>query len=196
MAHHMRGRKTLTIRKIYLLLATWMSPVFSFHHTRPQVLTCPSSFIGRSSLTQRYAFSWFNKDSSTTDGEEDPDGASTDSQLSKNLSEASSIMESFKTSQRIGERSGAALQELSYTMVEGIAADGNIKVTFNGQQIPVGVDIDETYLADIVSKEGKEGIDKLCTELTYAMQDAHYKSGIQVEEKMKAVYTDLEFDTD
>lgn len=182
--------------KIFLLLAAWTTPASSFHHTRPQALTVPRSLMGRSSLTQRYAFSWFNKDSSSTDGDDDSDSASTDSRLSKNLSEASGIMESFKTSQRIGERSGAALQELSYTMVEGIAADGNVKVTFNGQQIPVGVEIDETYWADIVSKEGKEGIDKLCTELTFAMQDAHYKSGIQVEEKMKAVYTDLEFETD
>jgi DNA-binding protein YbaB len=91
-------------------------------------------------------------------------------------------MESFKTSQRIGERSGSVLQELSYTFVEGTAADGKVGVTFNGQQIPVGVTIDETYL------QGIKDVDELCLALTKAMQDAHYKSGIRVEEKMKSLY--------
>ena len=179
--------KMMMMMMIYLVLAALISPTVSFPHTHPIRISGPTSFVGRS--TQRHAFSWFNKDDENSDDQ----GSDVDSQLSENLSQASNIMESFKTSQRIGERSGAAMQELSYTLVEGISADGNIKVTFNGQQIPVGVEIDESYLAE-TSTKGKEGIDAFCTALTYAMQDAHYKSGIQVEEKMKSVYTDLEFD--
>jgi len=105
-------------------------------------------------------------------------------------------MESFKTSQRIGERTGSALQDLSNTFVEGTAADGKVKVSFNGQQIPVGVEIDETYLKSIVSEKGQEGVDELCSALTKAMREAHMKSASKVEDKMKSLYSDLGFESE
>ena len=174
---------------------------FSFPHAvqvraRTRTRTCP-----RRPSSQRFAFAWFNsngkdskdsKDSNSPDNSPDHDSAETTSLLS----DASTIMESFKTSQRLGERTGEVLQELSYTFVEGSSAEGKVKVTFNGQQIPIGVKVDETYLEDLVSNRGKDGIEEFCSALTNAMQDAHYKSGIKVEEKMKSLYSDLDFESE
>jgi len=131
-------------------------------------------------------------------------------------------MEGFKTSQRIGERTGLALQDLSNTYVEGTAADGKVKVSFTGQQVPVGVQvrtycwslqifesllfflrmrfahphkykkIDETYLHDIIG--GSEGVHELCSALTEAMREAQSKSASKVEDKLKSLYTDLGFE--
>ena len=179
---------------IHLTLFVWISVVFSFPHTHPMRTAGPVSSLDKSPLLRQFAFAWF-KDSPADKNDEEPD-CSANSQLSENLADASNVMESFKTSKLIGERSGAALQELSYTFVEGKSTDGKVKVTFNGQQIPVGVEIDEIYLEGIVSENGKEGVDDLCSALTYAMKDAHYKSGVKVEEKMNSVYTDLEFDSE
>jgi DNA-binding protein YbaB len=176
--------------KIPLIVVVLISVVFSLPHVHHRRTTGPSRPTARSSSSQRFSFSWF-KDSLADKNDNDPA-----SPAEIHLSDATNIMESFKTSQRIGEQTGKALHELSYTFVEGIAADGKVKVTFNGQQIPIGVEVDESYLEDIVSKSGKEGVDELCLALTNAMQEAHYKSGIKVEEKMKSVYSDLEFESE
>lgn len=120
-------------------------------------------------------------------------------------------MASFKSSQRVGERTSAALQELSNILVEGTSADGKVKVTFNGQQVPVGVQIDETYLRGLLAKRAgmgnrsssssssninsKEGVDQLCTALTEAMKEAQAKSAAKVDDKLKSLYSDLGFDS-
>jgi DNA-binding protein YbaB len=179
---------------ISLIVVVWISVAFSFplvHHRRT---AGASRFTARSPSSQRFAFSWF-KDSPEADKSDNDLASHTDTHLSENLSDATNAIERSKTSRRIGEQTGKALHELSYTFVEGIAADGKVKVTFNGQQIPIGVEVDESYLNDMVSERGKDGVDELCLALTNAMQEAHYKSGIKVEEKMKSVYSDLEFGT-
>lgn len=116
-------------------------------------------------------------------------------------------MASFKSSQRVGERTGTALQELSNILVEGTAADGKVKVTFNGQQVPVGVQIDETYLRGLLAKRpglgnssssnnsSKEGVDQLCAAITEAMKEAQTKSAAKVDDKLKSLYSDLGFDS-
>ena len=171
---------------LFYILSIVSSIVSSFPHchytslARPQTTTTTTT-----TTTQTFAFSWFKDDGKNDEVR---------SQLSENLADASNVIESFKTSQRIGEQSGAALQELASTFVEGTSVDGTVKVTFNGQQMPVGVEIDESYLKSIVSEEGTDGIDKLCSALTDAMQSAHYLSGIQLEEKMQSVYSNLGLD--
>ena len=52
----------------------------------------------------------------------------------------------------------------------------------------MGVQVDETYLKEVASKSSKEGVEELCLALITAMQDAHYKSGTKLEEKMKSFY--------
>ena len=100
-------------------------------------------------------------------------------------------MKSFKSSQRIGDRTSAILQDLSNILVEGSAADGKVKVTCNGQQRPLGVQIDEAYFQSL--QNNKEGSEELSAALTKAMQEAHYKSTERMEEKMKSFYADLGF---
>ena len=93
-------------------------------------------------------------------------------------------MDSFKKAQKAGKMTEAIVQELSAAVVEGVAADGKVKVYFDGQQRPKGVDIDESYLSEISGRD-------LCAALTAAMQDAHSSSREKMDEKMKAFYAEL-----
>jgi DNA-binding protein YbaB len=68
-------------------------------------------------------------------------------------------MSRFKTSQRVGERTTAMLQDLSNMSVEGIAANGKVKVTFNGQQKPMAVQIDDDYLQSLLAELVVEDVD-------------------------------------
>jgi DNA-binding protein YbaB len=164
------------------------------------------------SASQLSAFLWFGgNDEKKGEGDGNLMAVSSSSALtgkdSSTLRGVSNIvdsMASFKASQRVGERTGAALQELSSILVEGTAADGKIKVTFNGQQMPVGVQIDETYLKGLLarrpgvgssSNNNKEGIDQLCAALTEAMKEAQAKSAAKVDDKLKSLYSDLGFDS-
>ena len=189
------GKSIKRMVTISLILSLWIPSASSFPHPIYRRSTGTMASFAPSRLSQRYAFSWF-KDSQDDKKDEEVDTDDANSQLSENIADTSRVIESFKSSQRIGEESGAALQELSATFVEGTSGDGNVKVTFNGQQMPVGVEIDESYLKSIAAEEGKDGVDKLCAALTDAMQSAHYLSGIQLEEKMQSVYSDLGFDSE
>ena len=105
-------------------------------------------------------------------------------------------MKSFQLSQRVARSAAATLDDLSNTFVEGIAADGKIKVTFNGQSVPVGVQIDENYFKSIVKdgSGGSGGLAKLSSELTKAMKDANIKAASKLDDKMKSLYNDFGFD--
>ena len=116
---------------------------------------------------------------------------------STSLRRVSNIMDnmsSFKSSKRIGERAAAILQDLSNTVIEGSAADGKVKVSYSGQQLPVGIQIDEQYLQFLTSKDTGAAQKELEIQITKAMKDAHRKSGLKLEEKMKSLYTDLKLD--
>ena len=93
-------------------------------------------------------------------------------------------MENFKTAQQVGKMTNALVQELAATTVEGVAVDGKVKVVFDGQQRPLGVQIDETYLANVEASD-------LSVALTTAMKDAYRKSAERMDEKMKSFYVDL-----
>jgi len=144
----------------------------------------------RATATRLSVFGWWqNSDDESTEAE------SKDKAISANLSGVAGIMSSmnsFKTSQRVSDRTNAVLQDLANTMVEGTAADGKVKVTYNGQQRPMGVQIDEGYFQSLGRKSGAG---ELNTALKEAMQEAHKKSGLKMEEKLKALYAELGFDT-
>lgn len=93
-------------------------------------------------------------------------------------------MENFKTAQQVGKMTNALVQDLQKETFEGVAADGKVKVLFDGQQRPVGVQIDESYLS------GVDG-SVLSAALTTAMKDAYQKSSEKMDEKMKSFYVDL-----
>jgi len=173
------------LRIVVICIALLSLPAFSFPVHRPVHRRQPT----RSFTTSRSAFRWWFSDSPEDDTENDDLASnSTEIRLSEDVADVANVMEGLKRSQRVGERAEKVLQELSSTIVQGTGADGNVKVTYNGQQIPVGVQVDETYLKEVASKSSKEGVEELCLALITAMQDAHYKSGTKLEEKMKSFY--------
>ena len=139
-----------------------------------------------------FAFPWFGG------GDEDKKNQdeSSDEVLGVHLEGVANIVDSmvsFKTSQRVGERSSAVLQDLKNVLVEGASKDGKVKVTYNGQQKPIGVQIEEAYFQSL--KSNKDGADELSDALSKAMQEAHSKSAAKMEEKLKSLYSDLGFET-
>ena len=93
-------------------------------------------------------------------------------------------MENFKQSQDLGKKTGQLMQELSSMQVEGVAAKGKIKVFVDGQQQPVGIEIDDDYF-------NQEGVENFSEELLLAMQDAHKKSMLVQQDKMQSLYSEL-----
>lgn len=93
-------------------------------------------------------------------------------------------MENFKTAQQVGKMTNSLVQDLQKETYEGVAMEGKVKVVFDGQQRPIGVQIDEAYLAGADASE-------LNSALTSAMKDAYQKSSEKMDEKMKSFYIDL-----
>lgn len=93
-------------------------------------------------------------------------------------------LENFKTAQQVGKMTNSLVQELASTTVEGTAVEGKVKVVFDGQQKPMGVEIDDAYLKEVDSFG-------LSAALTEAMKDAYEKSAEKMDEKMKSFYVDL-----
>jgi len=102
----------------------------------------------------------------------------------RNVGEVMDSMDNFKKSGKIAKMTDSLVQELSTISIEGSAADGKVKVFFDGQQRPMNVEIDDSYL-------GKVTADDLNAALTSAMQDAHQKSAQKMEEKMKPFFAEL-----
>lgn len=93
-------------------------------------------------------------------------------------------MENFKQSQELGKKTSALLQDLASVSVEGVAAKGKVKVFFDAQQRPTGVEIDEEYLR-------KVGVEDLNESLLQAMLDARGKSIQTMQDKMQSLYSDI-----
>jgi DNA-binding protein YbaB len=144
----------------------------------------------RPSQTNPSALRGFNIGGWFSGKSEEKNGYNGEGQLG-NLEGVPSIMDSmdnFKRSQRVGKMTASLMQELASTSVEGVAADGKVKVTFDCQQRPTGVNIDETYFesADVLD------VNNACTS---AMKEAHSKSVERMEEKMKSFYSELGLDS-
>lgn len=108
----------------------------------------------------------------------------------ENLGGVASIVDSMgdlKTAQRVGQLTDALVKELSTTVVEGSAMDGKVKVTFDCQQKPVGVTIEES----LMTEGGGMDATALSNAVATAMQDAHTKSIERMDEKMKSLYAEL-----
>ena len=100
------------------------------------------------------------------------------------MGETANIMENFKQNQELGKKTNALLQDLQSFSVDGVAATGKIKVLFDAQQRPIGVDIDEDYLRNV-------NVDDLNENLLVALQDGHKKSMQIMQEKMFSLYDDF-----
>jgi DNA-binding YbaB/EbfC family protein len=129
---------------------------------------------------------WFGKDGDKVGTSDKKKVGATDrkGEVLGGVSQVMDSMEAFKKGQQVGTLTSNLLQELGGTNVEGNAADGKVRVFFDGQQRPKRVQIDETYVRDV-------DIDDLNSALAVAMQDAYKKSREKMEEKMKELYGEL-----
>mmetsp|Transcript_29392 Transcript_29392/g.44862 ORF Transcript_29392/g.44862 Transcript_29392/m.44862 type:complete len:184 (-) Transcript_29392:212-763(-) len=126
-------------------------------------------------------FLWFgNKDEKESKMEKKNDPA----KQSTKMGTTATTMENFKQSQEVGRKTSALLVDLSSTTVEGSAAKGKIKVLVDGQQKPLGVEIDDDYFDTV-------GVEDLTEKLATAMQDAHDKSTKLMQEKMESLYAEI-----
>jgi len=95
-------------------------------------------------------------------------------------------MQNFKKTQRVAKLTSSLLQDLGSMTVEGSAADGKVRVSFDCQQRPVRVDIDESYFDSV------ESASDLADAVTAAMRIAHSKSSErQAERVTKFLNNDL-----
>lgn len=111
-------------------------------------------------------------------------GSSSGNPPSSNMGTTATTMENFKQSQELGRKTSALLAELSSTTVEGAAAGGKIKVLVDGQQKPMGVEIDDDYFETVT-------VEDLTEKLATAMQDAHEKSTKLMQDRMESLYADI-----
>ncbi|CAJ1966886.1 unnamed protein product [Cylindrotheca closterium] len=140
------------------------------------------------------AFKWFG--GSDDDNEDEKKEKSDEFLTSTNLGNVASVIDSmsnFKKSQRIEERTNNVMKDLSTTMLTGESSDGKVKITFNGQMKPVGVEVDPEYFQTLERDE--EGCSQLSSAIQQALVDVNEKSTRKVEEKMKGIYQDIGFDT-
>jgi YbaB/EbfC DNA-binding family len=172
-------------------------------------------------LSKLSAFLWFGGDDSDKDDENNNKKQAQQSNnninsnataIAASLASISNVMDaklgSFKASQRVGgDKTGAALADLANTVVEASSDNGKVKVTMTGQQVPVSVQIDESYFQELCSG-GKGGnnqnnkdaatataaaVQELNLQITTAMKSAHDKSGQKLQDKLKVLYQDLGF---
>lgn len=105
------------------------------------------------------------------------------------IGETAFMMEKFKKAQIVGRKTEMVAQELSKLKVDGVSSNGNVRVYVDGQQRPIGVDIDETFLASLVLDPTSAS--DLSNAVTEAMQNAHDKSKALMKDKMQNIFSEL-----
>lgn len=147
---------------------------------------CWSSRSKSKSSSRRYLF-WFTakKDEPRNNNSNNNNSDKNDS--NSNIASVTQVMDSMddlKRVQDVGKLTATLLEELDRLVIEGSAANGKVKVLFDGQQRPKGVDLDDAFLASADT-------DDIQSAVTKAMKDAHAKSLEKMEEKVKALYAEL-----
>ena len=97
-------------------------------------------------------------------------------------------MEQLRKVQDVGKVTANIMEELERMSIEGSAADGKVKVIFDGQRRPKGVKIDDSFLATADTDDVQSAITK-------AMKEAYTKSGEKMDDKLKALYAELGLST-
>ena len=141
----------------------------------------PPSRASSSTLIQLF---WFGKDGDSNKKDGTSDNKRKGTPGLGGVAQVMDSMDSFKKAQQVGKLTGELVQSLASIVVEGTAADGKVRVFFDGQQYPKRVQVDETYVSTI-------DVDDLNSALTAAMQDAYAKSREKMEEKTKDLYGEL-----
>ncbi len=116
--------------------------------------------------------------------DESSKSSSQNTKQTSKMGTTATTMENFKQSQELGKKTSSLIQELTSIQVEGVAAKGKIKVFVDGQQQPIGVEIDEEYFKEA-------GVEDFSEMILVAMQDAHKKSLDVMQEKMQGLYGSL-----
>lgn len=135
-------------------------------------------------------FPWFS--GKGADEEINESSSSSLSPELENLGGVAGIMdslESFRGSQKVGERTNTIMQELSKEVIDSSAADGKVKVTFDGHQRLVSLKIDDAYFESLI--ERADAKNELIDVLTAAFKSGYSKSSEKIDEKMKSFYSDL-----
>lgn len=167
---------------VYTLLTTVVTSS-AFVSQSPVTKSCS---IATASTPRPLHLFWFGKDGDKV-GTSDKKKVGTTDKKGEVLGGVAQVMDSmaaFKKGQQVGTLTWNLVQELGGTTVEGNAAEGKVRVFFDGQQRPKRVQIDEAYVRDV-------DIDDLNSALVVAMQDAYKKSREKMEEKMKELYGEL-----
>jgi len=150
---------------------------------------CWSSGSKSKSSSRRYLF-WFTakKDEPrNNNSNNNNNNNSNKNDSNSNIASVTQVMDSMddlKRVQDVGKLTATLLEELDRLVIEGSAANGKVKVLFDGQQRPKGVDLDDAFLASADT-------DDIQSAVTKAMKDAHAKSLEKMEEKVKALYAEL-----
>lgn len=136
-------------------------------------------------LTALHFFNWFSssKDGDGKDAKQDAPSVESKGALG-GVAGIMDSMDSFKRSQRIGKITGALVQELRSTTVEGVAENGKVKVIYDCQQRPVSTYIDEAFFQAMDASD-------VAAAITSAMKDANSKSTEKMDEKMKSFFNEL-----
>jgi len=117
------------------------------------------------------------------------------------------MMEDHKRSEEVAERTASMMEELSSILVIGKSKagkggglrigdkrGGGVKVTFNGEQRPIAVEVDPNFLFSSTPQNVSEGvitIEELNGAILEAMEDGYEQSGKLMEEKIKGLYGQL-----
>ncbi|KAL3943479.1 MAG: hypothetical protein SGBAC_002443 [Bacillariaceae sp.] len=176
-----------------LLPCTFYNQISADAFCIPSCSTLSATFAHPPLSTTLGVFNWFG---GSAEGEDDKQEKSDEFLTSTNFGNVASVIDSmsnFKKSQRIEERTNTVIKDLSTTMLTGESSDGKVKITFNGQMKPMGVEIDPEYIQTL--KADEEGSVELSTAIQHALVDVSEKSMQKVEEKMKGIYQDIGFNS-
>lgn len=105
------------------------------------------------------------------------------------MGSTATTLENFKQSQELSQKTSHLLSELSTTTLEGQSARGNVKVLYDGRQVPLSVEVNPDYIESLKTKVG--GVEDLNEAILVALQMGHEKSKVIMEEKMQSLYSDL-----
>ncbi|KAL1521732.1 hypothetical protein AB1Y20_021387 [Prymnesium parvum] len=91
--------------------------------------------------------------------------------------------EMMKKYSEVGVKVQALQEELAQTEIECATADGGVVVKVSGTQVPISVEVTKELC--------ESGSEKASADIIAALKQAHMKSGMYAQEKMKEMYEEV-----
>jgi len=91
--------------------------------------------------------------------------------------------EMMKKYSEVGQKVQALQEELAQTEIECATSDGGVVVKMTGTSVPISIDVTQGLC--------EAGSDKASSEMTAALKQAHMKSGVYAQDRMKEVYEEV-----